>query len=100
MHSTDSECHHVVAISRVPSVTRTFSRDSGAAAPTSATVAVTASTGSKPARSRARTSAHSVTLSVGASSRSSSVTGNRAASGATDSGQPRITPLWLNSHLP
>jgi hypothetical protein len=53
-----------------------------------------------PARSRSRISAHTSAESVGASSVSRSRTGSRPAGPAIVSGQPRTTPLWLNSHGP
>ena len=51
-----------------------------------------------PAARRCRSSAHSSAASVGASSVSSASTGSVDARSATDDGQPRTTPLWLNSH--
>ncbi|GAB3855029.1 hypothetical protein GCM10027610_087530 [Dactylosporangium cerinum] len=51
-------------------------------------------------RSRARTSAHSSALSVGASRVIRSRTGSSAATPATLSGHPSTRPLWENSHGP
>src|SRR5690606_36254627 len=97
---TDSEWPTVVATTMRESVSRRFRRDPGAAAATCAAVAATADGAGSPSASRWRTSAHSSTESVAASIVSSHVTGSREAGPATESGQPVIRPLWLNSIPP
>lgn len=88
----------MVATSCSPSVSSTFSRDSGAAAATSRTTDATASAAGDPEYRRSWTRAQSNAESIGASSVRSSETGSASASFEIEPGQPLISPLWLNNH--
>ncbi len=97
MDSSDSACVQAVATSTSRPTSSRFNREPGAARAISPVTSATASAGSAPPRNRRRNSAHTSAESVGAASPSRSATGSVAASPATDSGQPRTTPLWLNN---
>ena len=92
----------VVATTVVPSVSSRLSREPGrGGGDVEHDVRPSASAGSAPARSRCRTSAHSSAASVGASRVSRSRDRQRGGERRPPtSGQPRTTPLWLNSHAP